>query len=304
MAGGETQKRLTPLASNYSFTIVPDWVYQCLNLSGNDAIIFSLILSYQQKDGYYGGSFKYIEKRYGIDLTTAKRILTRLENKQYLIKQKGDSKTRNKYTINFNVVNELIKKQQGQNATSGKNTLVAKCHYPSSNLPSDLVAKCTPSNKYSNKYSNKDIYTDANASVGLEKKEDDKKKKKKEADTKVSTSEKDNTPSKKEQEEKYLQMFDEFWKLYPKKKDKANTRKKWLKLKPDDELFETIISALKKQMQSEQWQKNNGQYIPYPTTWINGRRWEDEIKEAAGSSQPQEDAPCKKPYYQEPIATF
>lgn len=270
MAGGETQKRLTPLASNYSFTIVPDWVYQCLNLSGNDAIIFSLILSYQQKDGYYGGSFKYIEKRYGIDLTTAKRILTRLENKQYLIKQKGDSKTRNKYTINFNVVNELIKKQQGQNATSGKNTLVAKCHYPSSNLPSDLVAKCTPSNKYSNKYSNKDIYTDAN----------------------------------KEQEEKYLQMFDEFWKLYPKKKDKANTRKKWLKLKPDDELFETIISALKKQMQSEQWQKNNGQYIPYPTTWINGRRWEDEIKEAAGSSQPQEDAPCKKPYYQEPIATF
>ena len=99
-------------------------------------------------------------------------------------------------------------------------------------------------------------------------------------------------------------MFDEFWKLYPKKKDKANTRKKWLKLKPDDELFETIISALKKQMQSEQWQKNNGQYIPYPTTWINGERWEDEIKEAAGNSQPQEDAPCKKPYYQEPIATF
>ena len=267
MAGGETQKRLTPLASNYSFTIVPDWVYQCLNLSGNDAIIFSLMLSYQQKDGYYGGSFKYIEKRYGIDLTTAKRILTRLENKQYLIKQKGDSKTRNKYTINFNVVNELIKKQQGQNATSGKNTLVAKCHYPSNNLPSDLVAKCTPSNKYSNKYSNKDIYTDANASVGLEKKEDDKSNTKKEADTKVPTSEKKkNTSSKKEQEEKYLKMFNEFWKLYPKKVDKANARKKWLRLKPNDELFKTIMSALENQITLKKWHEIDKQYIPNPTT--------------------------------------
>jgi len=29
---------------------------------------------------------------------------------------------------------------------------------------------------------------------------------------------------------------------------------------------------------SEQWTKDNGQYIPHAATWLNGRRWEDELK--------------------------
>ena len=28
---------------------------------------------------------------------------------------------------------------------------------------------------------------------------------------------------------------------------------------------------------TEQWKKNNGQYIPYPSTWLNAKGWEDEI---------------------------
>ena len=192
LMGGEKQNKLTALADNYSYTIVPDWVYQCLQLNGNDAIIFALILSYQQKDGYYGGSFKYIEKRYGITEKTAKRILPKLEDRQYIIKQQGDSKTRNKYTINFDVVNSLIEKQQGQNDTRDNLTLGTKCPYPSDKMSLGVGTKCPPSNKYSNK----DIYTDANDSVGLEKKEDDTSNTKKEADTKVPTSKKDNTPSK------------------------------------------------------------------------------------------------------------
>jgi hypothetical protein len=27
---------------------------------------------------------------------------------------------------------------------------------------------------------------------------------------------------------------------------------------------------------SADWTKNNGQYIPLPATYLNGRRWEDE----------------------------
>ena len=37
-----------------------------------------------------------------------------------------------------------------------------------------------------------------------------------------------------------------------------------------------MISAVIKQRQSDQWMKDNGQYIPMPTTWLNQRRWEDE----------------------------
>ena len=29
---------------------------------------------------------------------------------------------------------------------------------------------------------------------------------------------------------------------------------------------------------SYNWNKDNGQYIPNPTTWLNQKRWEDEIE--------------------------
>ncbi len=38
----------------------------------------------------------------------------------------------------------------------------------------------------------------------------------------------------------------------------------------------TILNSLEQQKHSVQWTKDGGQYIPYPATWLNGRRWEDE----------------------------
>ena len=36
-----------------------------------------------------------------------------------------------------------------------------------------------------------------------------------------------------------------------------------------------MMQALEKQKASADWQKANGQYIPNPSTWLNGERWED-----------------------------
>lgn len=69
--------------------------------------------------------------------------------------------------------------------------------------------------------------------------------------------------------------FDDFWKTYPKKVSKNNALKAWKKLNPNDDLIKKILSALEEQKQSPQWQKDNGQFIPYPATWLNNRRWED-----------------------------
>lgn len=76
----------------------------------------------------------------------------------------------------------------------------------------------------------------------------------------------------------YTQMFEEFYSEYPKKKEKSKVQEWFLKKKPKQELFEEILSALKKQKQSKDWTKNNGQYIPYPRTWLNNKRWEDETE--------------------------
>ena len=71
--------------------------------------------------------------------------------------------------------------------------------------------------------------------------------------------------------------FGRFWSAYPKKTAKKDAFKAWAKLKPDEDLTEKILSALEKHKKSDQWLKDNGQFIPYPATWLNGRRWEDEM---------------------------
>ena len=73
--------------------------------------------------------------------------------------------------------------------------------------------------------------------------------------------------------------FDSFWKEYPKKVSKVAAIKAWKKLKPDGILYGTIMSALEKRKLSDEWQRDGGQYIPHPATWLNGRRWEDEVPE-------------------------
>lgn len=75
--------------------------------------------------------------------------------------------------------------------------------------------------------------------------------------------------------------FDEFWKAYPRKQSKTAALKAFEKLKPDGELLGAMLSAIKRQVESDQWKRDGGQYIPHPSTWLNGRRWEDE----GGNSQ-------------------
>lgn len=73
-------------------------------------------------------------------------------------------------------------------------------------------------------------------------------------------------------------LFARFWALYPRKQDKAKAQKAWAKLKVDADLFAMIAKGLAAQAASHDWLKDGGKYVPMPTTWLNGRRWEDEVK--------------------------
>lgn len=70
--------------------------------------------------------------------------------------------------------------------------------------------------------------------------------------------------------------FDEFWAVYPNKKDKTKSREIWQKLAPDEALKKKMIEAVKQQAKSDEWTKDGGQFVPYPSTWLRRRRWEDE----------------------------
>lgn len=75
------------------------------------------------------------------------------------------------------------------------------------------------------------------------------------------------------------QRFDAFWKLYPKKQGKGAALKAWKKIKPDKALFERIMTAVQDNLdRNQQWRRDNGQYIPNPSTWLNQQRWLDELQ--------------------------
>jgi len=81
-----------------------------------------------------------------------------------------------------------------------------------------------------------------------------------------------------QQETKYKgEFFERFWAVYPRKVGKQKCRQIWKRLKPSAELTEQIIKAVQAYKRTDQWQEDNGKFIPHPATWLNQGRWEDEI---------------------------
>lgn len=80
--------------------------------------------------------------------------------------------------------------------------------------------------------------------------------------------------------------FSLFWSAYPNKKAKGVAEKAWAKIKPDHALAELIVTAVMAHRLSADWKKDGGQFIPHPATWLNGKRWEDEVTPA--TDQPKE----------------
>lgn len=71
--------------------------------------------------------------------------------------------------------------------------------------------------------------------------------------------------------------FDHFWNNYPKKVAKPTALKAWAKLRPTEELLKKILEGLEAWKGTDQWHKDGGAFIPHPTTWLNQRRWEDQL---------------------------
>lgn len=93
---------------------------------------------------------------------------------------------------------------------------------------------------------------------------------------------KQKAPAKKEE---YTAAFEEFWAAYPRKKGKGGAFRSWKRNKPD---VAEVLSAIEAQKNGFDWQKDGGQFIPHPQTWLNNSCWLDEASESPppGSTAP------------------
>ena len=69
--------------------------------------------------------------------------------------------------------------------------------------------------------------------------------------------------------------FESFWEIYPKHQDKKKAKQKFLKACTNEKEYKAIMDGLRNVLPI--WAKKDNKYIPMPTTWLNGERWNDEV---------------------------
>lgn len=79
--------------------------------------------------------------------------------------------------------------------------------------------------------------------------------------------------------------FEKFWSAYPRKVGKPKATSTWQNLRKRGRLppIEDILAAVEVQKQWEQWQEENGRFIPHPQTWLNREGWNDQQPANGGS---------------------
>jgi hypothetical protein len=71
--------------------------------------------------------------------------------------------------------------------------------------------------------------------------------------------------------------FVAFWQAYPRKTAKLAAVRAWEKLNPDPDTCERIVRQVEAAKQTIDWRKDGGAFVPYPATYLNGRRFDDEL---------------------------
>lgn len=80
-------------------------------------------------------------------------------------------------------------------------------------------------------------------------------------------------------------MFEEFWSEYPRKVSRKAALRAFRTAVGDgrlcdsrrEALFRDVMRGLRAHKRSSQWNRDGGQYIPHPSTWLNQERWNDEV---------------------------
>lgn len=211
-----------------------------LKLKGNELNIYAIIFGFTQDDeSWFTGSLTYLQDWLGVSKNTVRSALDSLVEKGYIFKdtQSINGIVYNRYKNNYGVSKIDIPTQKKCTGVSKFGGGVSKIDTGVYQNLEGGVSKIDPNNKEYNILDN--INNNIYSAFDAKK------------------------------------AFELFWEIYPRKINKKKAEEKFLKVCKNEETFNKIIEAVKLQTKTEQWK--DVQYIPHPTTWLNGERWNDEV---------------------------
>lgn len=104
------------------------------------------------------------------------------------------------------------------------------------------------------------------------------------------------------------EMFNKFYKAYPKKLSRGQAEKTFEKLVKekviDNDVVDLMVKDLDKRKEFEDWLKDGGQFIPYPSTYLNNKGWLDEYEIKPTGKQDTKDYNGVKPKGQETTVDY
>jgi len=91
-----------------------------------------------------------------------------------------------------------------------------------------------------------------------------------------------------------LEGFERFWSIWTRKVGRGAAEKAWLRIGPGPLLESQILVAAQAQVNAyePEWRRTKRQYQPHPATWLNQKRWLDQIE--SGVKAPREPEPRKR----------
>lgn len=221
------------------WSVIPNTVLSATNIKANAKLLYAKVTSLQSARGYCFATNKYLAEGLGIAQDTVTRLLKNLSDAGYLRV-------------------EVIK--------GADNQIVERRIYPTITLPIIAEPYRTNARDPIGQISDTPIGQISDKRINTENKKEIPPKPPRGASRQEPKKAPDHKP----------ERFQKFWNFYPRGESKQAAIRAWDRLKPSDEIIDQMAVALKKQKQSEDWM--NGIGIPYASTWINGRRWEDEVK--------------------------
>ena len=90
-------------------------------------------------------------------------------------------------------------------------------------------------------------------------------------------------------------VFDEFWKLYPRKVSKRVAQKIWERMPKDEQ--QAALEALPAHIKYWRLKETDTEFIPHASTFLRQARWEDEL-------DMQEKKPPSLPWYSDEQLTL
>lgn len=71
--------------------------------------------------------------------------------------------------------------------------------------------------------------------------------------------------------------FDLFWEQYPRKTKKQEAMRAFDRLAIGPDTLNTILSNIAERVKTGDFDRQEKRFIPHPSTYLNGKRWEDEV---------------------------